>query len=420
MRELLKRIKELIEKKEISKDAYRPLIALLCDEVAKVKGTKLRSPNKNIFATGDERLQNERTNHDLYKDHPEYGLMPAAQVLRDRLYEWLKNYYIGFVSDFALSSPNMIDVTISCLLHPKICSDTPESDKKEFIKQMDRLEDIGIELCEGPGEHDFLILATEQNVTVLKALLKEFKAKGIQLRTWSTANGKHIIRELSCRIPVSGFPAKVRREKDIYKLSDQLNPDEFALLQKYMKDLLSARMVNTEDLEPVCSDLELYACTDLCDLFGIETELSKAVHEQHADERMKNQAAYELSKEIGQNMTPDMIQRGYKTLHERIDKIANERFGMDIFEFSVQEHAVFCKLGYPVMHEPDPAAVAQFDVYHDGYENAYYANEHNMQLLQDKAAECGARIQEMCVKPIARNGLCIGNIRITFDTLTNI
>jgi hypothetical protein len=325
-------ILELLNRGETDKSVYRGVISEfsgILDMFLKEKEyDRSKKQIVNVYKIPSEkRLQQANLQLKNSDDDPSRLVPYGVKRCSDNLYKFFHEYNFGHISEFALNDKGWIDTTIRCLIYHYCCKSKKESDKAQFEKQLERLNEVGFSLFQKKDK--IKIPASEKNITIIKELISKVCGKRIQVMIREEPDGI-FIDKVSFMVRPEWLLQYVPETKEIEecknKDSKTLTIDEITYMKALIKEIYSAidAMNDMPSLVQTCGSLIESQVFSLCQILNLETEISKRYLEDIKEERKINgeiKRVEEELKEIAQNAEIGSI---FKSTIESIDQWARE------------------------------------------------------------------------------------------------
>ena len=333
MKDLLERAflrikNEDLEEKNWEKDIYE--LELKIQEFLKSKKYEYKESISILKSATNETISGLNKNRSDSELHPERYLIEAVAEYKRSFQEFLDHYYLGFLKEFYLKKSGLIYVEIACLIRPKFSFHSEkETEKRKYAQQIQRLKDYGFILEKRNGTGNYSIIYEQNVLKLLKTLFSDFNVKG-----------KFTIQLMNNRIDRISFYLKPeniitedkKQEANSIPVEEELK-NKIRFLDDCFKHLMHAMSTMKEDasLVETCGTLVEYYFSDICNTLNIETETSTIVNQRHQNNKILNQNAKEIKKDIGKNVikqnTPNLIEHLFREINYLV--IKNTGFCMD-------------------------------------------------------------------------------------------
>lgn len=345
--------------------------------------------------TGPERVLCEEAKLDEFNRNSSIGLPEFVTYANHVLYEFLQYWKIGHVHSMHMDDDAKLQVEIAGLIHGRLLSDHPDSDKKAFELQLLRLAEYGFKFEKVKGMGHYQLLDTDAN---RKLLLDLFEDRGHNVFITST---RGYIRRVNLTI----YPRKLEKwkvtsiEAPEPNTSNDMTTDEYNLVGKLIREIQHSLKMSTYDsgmFKTCCSVAESYFA-QLCETVGFDGEISKTLRERYKEERAANLRSREIGNEIGSNFpveTCSEVMEKIKhnatkycveNLHSVVRNLRISEIGVGYFEvdwiFDPEDFSCWMDIEYldsnfdvpDLLHGYDDV----FNLYRDAYGHVYLLDTEN-------------------------------------------
>lgn len=345
MKDLLERAflrikNEDLEEKKWEKDIYE--LESKIQEFLKSKKYEYKEPVPILKSATNETISGLNKNRIDSELHPERYLIEAVAEYKKSFQEFLDHYYLGFLKEFYLKKNGLIYVEIACLISPKFSFHSEkETEKRKYDEQITRLKDYGFILEKRNGTGNYSIIYEQNVLKLLKTLFSDFNVKG-KLKIQLTNNR---IDSISFYLKPENIIAEDKRPEENHISAEEERNNKLRFLDDCLKHLMHAMLTMKEDasLVETCGTLVEYYFSDICDTLNIETKTSTVVHQRHLKNRILNQNAKEIKKDIGKNVinqkTPHLIENLFREINYSV--MQNTGFYMDEANSFIEEYRYY-------------------------------------------------------------------------------
>lgn len=288
--------------------------------------------------SGVERVVCEEAKLAVFKDNVNIGIAEFVTYANRVVYNFLNFWKIGNVHSMYMDDDARLQVEISCLIHGRLVSDTPNADKKIFEEQLNRLSEHGFVFEKVKNMGHYQMLDTDANRALLNEMLE---ARG---RNIFITSSRGYIRRINLTISPHQLPLwRVDETKKQEKnTSNDMTDDEYNLIGKLIKEIPHSLHMASYDSsmgKSCCGVAESYF-SQLCDIVGFEGKISKTLHARYKEERAANLRSREIEKEIGSSFPAEMCYHVISKLKVNATRFCVENLHSTIRNLKISEIGV--------------------------------------------------------------------------------
>ena len=251
----------------------------------------------------DIRLTEAQKRLDAFDKNKEVGLCDFVKYAHQIFYDFLQVVKLGHLHDMEMSGDGLFNVAISCMLHESGLESTP-STKAKFREQLDYLTSLGLVYSKQKGLSSYHFINNDNNCGIIKRLLSERGAKGIEFKTHN-----NMIDRVSFKLEPISLRCFVESKID-YSLpvTDELNDDEMTRLKKLVREIPSTLsfIKQSPDMLQTCACLAESYCSEIEEIVGYDGEVLRQVKSRHEKERTANIGIRDIEYTIGSNFPAEI------------------------------------------------------------------------------------------------------------------